>query len=82
MKIKILNKPKNLWYTFFSFSAQPTAAGYSLTDEYNYEIVNTNGEMYLKTIIDDVHYQEKIEDIDFTEKVLIVKGKKYSFLER
>ncbi len=79
MEIKILGKPKNLWYTLFSFGAHPTAAGYSLTDEYIYHVINEENQMYLKTTIDDVHYREKIEDLDFATNKLKVKGKEYEF---
>ncbi len=79
MEIKILNKPKNFWYTFFSFGANPTAAGYSLNDEYHYEVVEIDGEEYLRTFIDDVSYKQKIDELDFNTGMIKIKGKEYQF---
>lgn len=79
MEIKILNKPKNFWYTLFSFSANPIAAGYSLNDEYHYEVIELEGEIYLRTFIDDVSFKQKIDEFDVDTGMIKVKGKEYQF---
>ncbi len=67
-----------IWYKLLAFR-NPTLGGYALNREAKYWITTKDGELSLKSEMDDVTHHSPITDLDTRSRTFKVKNRKFKY---